>query len=135
MLMCLGQFTFGLTTIAHLELQRQTSWRHANNSRVGARPANQFLGVGEETITLPGIILPQFGQRTSLDEISRMADTGAEQVLVDGAGRIYGQFVITDVRETGSLLDRYGQPTRIEFGITLRRVDDNQVDTETRADA
>lgn len=128
MMMCLGQFGFGLTTIAHQELQRQTAWRHASNNRVGARPASQYLGVGEETLTLPGSIVPEFGQRSSLDELHRMADTGAAFVLVDGLGRVYGQFVITDKSETGSLLDRYGQPRRIEFSITLRRVDDNLVE-------
>jgi len=128
MMMCLGQFEFGLTTIAHQELQRQTAWRHSSNNRVGARPASQYLGVGEETLTLPGSIVPEFGQRASLDELHRMADTGAAFVLVDGLGRVYGQFVITDKSESGSLLDRYGQPRRIEFSITLRRVDDNLVE-------
>ncbi len=129
MMMCLGQFEFGLTTIAHQELQRQTAWRHASNNRVGARPASQYLGVGEETLTLPGSIVPEFGQRSSLEELHRMADTGAAFALVDGLGRVYGQFVITDKSETGSLLDRYGQPQRIEFSLTLRRVDDNLIET------
>lgn len=128
MMMCLGQFVFGLTTLAFQELQRQTSWRHATTSRVGARAANQFLGVGDDTITLPGVIVPEFGLRLSLDEIHRMADTGAAWPLVDGTGRVYGQFVITEKSETGTLFDRAGRPARIEFSIALRRVDDNAVD-------
>ncbi len=134
MMMCLGQFVFSLQTLAYQELQRQTNWRHASNSRIGARPASQFLGVGEETITLPGFIVPEYGDPYALDEITAMADTGAAHALVDGLGRVYGQWVITDKSETGTLFDRNGQPKRIEFSITLRRVDDNKVDSGSGTD-
>jgi uncharacterized protein len=129
MMMCLGQFVFSLSTLAYQDLQRQTSWRHGATSRIGARPALQFMGPGDDTITLPGTILPEFGQRTSLDEIHDMGDTGEPFVLVDGAGRVYGLFVITDKSETLSYLDQLGRPKRIEFSITLKRVDDNTIST------
>ncbi len=135
MMMCLGQFVFSLQTLAYQELQRQTAWRHASNSRIGARPASQFLGVGEETITLPGFLVPEYGDRNALDEITAMADTGAAYALVDGLGRVHGQWVITDKSETGALFDRNGQPKRVEFSITLRRVDDNRVDSGATAAA
>lgn len=129
MMMCLGQFVFSLNTLAYQELQRQTNWRHAATSRIGVRPASQFLGPGDDTITLPGTILPEFGQRTSLDEIHDMGDTGEPFVLVDGAGRLYGLFVITDKSETCSAFDQLGKPKRIEFSFTLKRVDDNTIST------
>lgn len=135
MMMSLGQFVFSLTTLAHQELQRKTDWRHSATSRIGARPARQFLGVGDDTITLPGVVLPEFGQRISLDQIHQMADTGAPFVLVDGMGRVYGQFVITEKSETASYLNQLGEPKRIEFSITLQRVDDNIVDTATARNA
>lgn len=131
MLMGLGQFVFGLQTVAFNSLQRQTAWRHAQNSRVGARAASQFLGPGDDTITLPGVILPEFGSRMSLDELHTMADTGQPFALVDGNGRVYGQWVITEKGETASYFDQFGQPKRIEFSISLRRVDDNIVDSRT----
>ena len=37
MMMSLGMFVFGLTTLAYQDMQRQTSWRHPGNSRVGTR--------------------------------------------------------------------------------------------------
>lgn len=132
MMMCLGQFVFSLSTLAFTELQRQTNWRHAATSRVGTRAAHQYLGPGDDTITLPGTILPEFGQRVSLDTIDQMADTGQAHVLVDGTGRVYGQFVITDKTETGSYFDQGGTPKRIEFSITLKRVDDNTFNATQR---
>jgi phage protein U len=128
-MMCLGLFVFALPTAAFTELQRQTNWRHSSNSRIGARPANQFLGVGEETITLQGVILPGFGTRLSLDVLHRMADTGAAWVLVDGLGRVYGQFVITDKNETMTHFAKLGQPKKIEFSLSLKRVDNNTAST------
>lgn len=130
MLMALGQFVFSLQTVAFQSLQRQTAWRHAQNSRVGARAASQFLGPGDDTIALPGVILPEFGSRMSLDELHTLADAGQPLALVDGEGRVYGQWVITEKSETASYFSRTGQPARIEFSLSLRRVDDNIVDGE-----
>lgn len=130
MLMALGQFVFGLQTVAFTSLQRQTAWRHAQTSRVGARAASQFVGPGEDTITLPGVILPEFGTRMSLDELHSLADAGQPLALVDGEGRVYGQWVITEKSETASHFGRTGEPLRIEFSLTLRRVDDNVVDSQ-----
>ena len=76
-MMALGQFVFGLDTLTYQELQRSTEWRHPTNSRVGARPARQFIGVGEDTITLTGLQVPEFrGNRRSLDDVRAMADAG-----------------------------------------------------------
>ena len=70
MMLSLGMFVFSLSTLAYQELQRQTNWRHASNSRVGAPPALQFVGRGDDTITLPGIILPELaGSVLSLDAL------------------------------------------------------------------
>lgn len=133
MMMSLGQFVFSLTTLAYQELQRQTSWRHAANSRVGARPARQFLGPGDDTITLAGMVAMEFSNGTaSLDEIRTMADTGKAWPLVDGAGYVYGQWVIEGLNTTNTLFLANGVPRRVEFQISLTRVDDNRTDTIQR---
>jgi hypothetical protein len=68
---------FGLDTLAYQELERASEWRHPTNSRVGARPAAQFLGPGPETITLTGLLAPLFkGSSKSLDLLREMANTG-----------------------------------------------------------
>lgn len=133
MMMSLGQFVFSLTTLAYQDLQRQTSWRHAANSRVGARPARQFLGPGDDTITLAGMVAMEFSNGTaSLDEIRAMADTGKAWPLVDGAGYVYGQWVIEGLNTTNTLFLANGVPRRVEFQISLTRVDDNRTDTIQR---
>jgi len=135
MMMSLGQFVFSLNTLAYQDLQRQTSWRHAANSRVGARPARQFVGPGDDTITLSGMVAMEFSNGiASLDEIRTMADAGKAWPLVDGAGYVYGQWVIEGLNTTNTLFMSNGVPRRVEFQLSLTRVDDNRTDTIQRDD-
>ena len=129
MMLSLGMFVFSLSTLAYQELQRQTNWRHASNSRVGAPPALQFVGRGDDTITLPGIILPELaGSVLSLDALRLMANTGKAWPMVEGTGRIYGLWVIESLSETKTVFFRDGTPRRIEFILTLKRTDDDRID-------
>ncbi|WP_338724664.1 phage tail protein [Pseudomonas tolaasii] len=129
MMLALGMFVFSLPTAAYQELQRQTEWRHASNNRIGAVPARQFLGRGDDTVTLPGIILPELsGSALSLDAIRLMANTGKAWPMVEGSGRIYGLWVIESLGETKTLFFRDGTPRRIEFNLSLKRIDDDRID-------
>jgi len=129
MMLSLGMFVFSLSTLAYQELQRQTNWRHASNSRVGAPPALQFVGRGDDTITLPGIILPELaGSVLSLDALRLMANTGKAWPMVEGTGRIYGLWVIESLSETKTVFFRDGTSQRIEFTLTLKRTDDDRID-------
>ncbi|MGY2231601.1 phage tail protein [Pseudomonas tolaasii] len=129
MMMALGMFVFSLRTAAYQELQRQTDWRHASNNRVGAAPARQFVGRGEDTITLPGIILPELaGTALSLDALRLMANTGKAWPMVEGTGRIYGLWVIDSLSENKTLFFPDGTARRIEFTLSLKRIDDDRID-------
>lgn len=129
MMLALGMFVFSLHTAAYQEMQRQTDWRHPTSSRVGAQPARQFLGRGEDAITLPGVILPELaGSALSLDALRLMADTGKAWPLVEGTGRIYGLWIVESMSETRTLFFRDGTPRRIEFSLSLKRIDDGLID-------
>ncbi|WP_460158709.1 phage tail protein [Pseudomonas sp. S3_E11] len=129
MMLALGMFVFSLSTAAYQALQRQTDWRHASNPRVGAAPARQFVGRGDDTITLPGIILPELaGSVLSLDALRLMANTGKAWPMVEGSGRIYGLWIIESLNETKTLFFRDGTPRRIEFTLNLKRIDDDRID-------
>lgn len=129
MMCALGMFVFSLSTAAYQELQRQTDWRHASNSRVGAAPARQFVGRGDDSITLPGIIFPELaGSALSLDALRLMANTGKAWPMVEGSGRIYGLWVIESLSETKTIFFSNGTPRRIEFTLSLKRTDDDRID-------
>lgn len=129
MMLALGMFVFSLSTLAYQELQRQTEWRHPSNSRVGAAPARQFVGRGDDIITLPGIIFPELaGTTLSLDALRLMANTGKAWPMIEGSGRIYGLWVIESLSETKTLFFSDGTPRRIEFTLSLKRIDDDRID-------
>lgn len=129
MMMSLGMFVFGMHTLAYQELQRNTAWRHASNSRVGTNPARQFVGRGDDTITLPGVLVSGLtGTQASLDVLRYMADTGKAWPLIEGTGRIYGIWVIESMTEGRTYFFKDGAARRIEFTLTLQRIDDGQID-------
>jgi len=129
MMMALGMFVFSLETLAYQEFQRQTEWRHGSTNRIGTNPARQYLGRGDDSITLPGVLLPALaGSQLSLDALRTMADTGKAWPLVEGTGKIYGTWIIESLSETRTLFFRDGQARRIEFTLTLKRIDDGRVD-------
>ena len=128
-LLCLGQFVFALNTAPYQSLQHSQSWRHPSNARVGQRPARQFIGPDDETITLQGLLLPEItGGESNLDRLEAMADKGDAWVLVDGTGELLGLWCIEKLDRTKTLFFQDGTPRRIEFTLSLARVDDDDVD-------
>lgn len=125
MLMALGMFIFDLPTLAHHELQRRASWRHARSPRVGARDATQFVGPGEETINLSGAVYAEITDgRVSIDDLRTMAASGEAWPLLDGTGTVFGDYVIEAIDERHACLMIDGRAQRIDFAIDLLRVAD-----------
>ena len=129
MLMALGLFVFGIHTAAYQELSRQTAWRHAANSRVGARAGYQFVGPGEDTLTLSGWIAPgQMGRGAAIGMLRDMGDTGKAWTLVDGLGIFHGIWIITSLTDTGTFFDTLGQARKRDFSLSLTRIDEDKAD-------
>lgn len=129
MMMTWGLFVFGLETLPYQELRRSSTWRHPTNSRVGLRPGTQFLGQGDETITLPGVLYPELtGGRTAIELARAMADRGEAWPLIERSGKIYGLFVCESMTDNAGSLMNNGAPRKIEFTLTLKRVGDDQLD-------
>lgn len=125
MLMTYGLFVFALSSAAYQDLQRQTQWRHPSQGRVGERPGRQFLGPGDDTITLTGTLAPPFtGGQESLDALRDMASDGNAWPLIEGSGLNYGFYVIESLDERKSALYRDGAAGRIAFTLSLARVDE-----------
>lgn len=124
-LMALGMFLFQISTLSYDELQRKTDWRFARSPRVGTRDGVQFLGPGDEKVSLSGAVYAEITDgRVSIDELRDMADAGEALPLVDGAGTVFGTFVIEAINERHVSMMTDSRPLRIDFGIDLARVDD-----------
>jgi hypothetical protein len=122
MLMSLGMFGFELATLPFQELAKTTEWRHGSTDRFGALPASQYLGPGADVVTLSGVLLPGVaGTYDSLDTLKAMGNQGEAFPLVDGTGRIHGNFIILKVDERQSFFVEGGVPRKNDFTIELRR--------------
>lgn len=127
MMMALGLFVFSLRTASYQELKRVTNWRHPSNSRIGAAPAYQFVGKGEDKITLQGVIYHELtGNRLILDVLRQMGDTGKAYTLIEGTGKIYGLVTINDLEEGKTFFFKDGAARKTEFSLNLTIIRDWQ---------
>lgn len=127
MMMSIGLFVFSMQTAAYQEFQRSTNWRHPSNSRVGDSPAYQFTGKGEDVITLKGTVAHEIsGNRTPLEVLRQMADTGKAYTLIEGTGKIYGLVAIADIDETRTYFFNDGAARKTDFTIKLTIVRDTK---------
>ncbi|CAQ43903.1 phage tail protein [Stenotrophomonas maltophilia] len=125
MMMTYGTFVFSLSTAAYEQLQRQMTWRHASSERLGARPARQYVGPGDDSISLQGTISAELVDNLQvLDELRELADQGKPQALVEGSGRVYGAYLLVSLSETRKEFFPDGTPRLIEFQLQLERDDD-----------
>jgi len=126
MMMSYGTFVFSLSTAAYEQLQRQMTWRHGSSDRVGARPARQYVGPGDDTISLQGLISAELTDNLQvLDELRELGNEGRPHALVEGTGLIYGAYVMVSLNETRKEFFSDGVPRLIEFQLQLERVDDS----------
>lgn len=123
-MLMLGTFQFSLNVAVFQEMQRRTEYKWPTQDRFGQRQARQFTGVGEDTITLPGVIYPEYkGSTSAMKNLRALAEMGQPNILLDGTGQIYGRWVVTNVEETRSIFAFFTQPKKIEFTVTLSYFD------------
>lgn len=126
MMMIYGMFVFELRTLPHQQLQQSKSWRHVKNERINRSASWQYIGAGEDQITLSGVLYSEVtGGEVSLTLLTTQAYTGRPWPLIDGVGQIYGMYVLTGINTTRSELDCYGKAKKIEFSLSLQRCDED----------
>lgn len=126
MMMILGMFVFALKTIPFQSLEQGSNWRHVKNDRVGKSPRYQYIGPGEDNITLSGEVYQEISSGDlSLSALRAMAYTGKAWPLIDGSGTIYGMYVITRINETRTDFFSDGKARKIAFTLNLERVSED----------
>ncbi|HFJ0097407.1 TPA: phage regulatory CII family protein [Escherichia coli] len=68
------------------------------------------------------------GGRLSLLALEQMAEQGKAWPLIEGSGTIYGMYVIEGLNQTKTEFFRDGMPRRVEFTLSLKRVDESLSD-------
>lgn len=121
-MLALGEYRFSVDTAAYKELIRASDYRWQAQERLGKRPAQQYLGPGEESIELPGVIYPAYkGGLGQLDAMRAEAGKGQPLMLTSGNGEVLGKWCITRVEETRSLFHADGVPRKKQFRVQIVR--------------
>lgn len=121
-LMMLGAFEFSLGTATYQEFRRTTEYRWPSQERIARGPALQWVGPGEDAITLEGVLYPDYwGGPEQLDALRTAAAAGAPQMLVAGTGVVFGQWVVERIEEHGTVFHADGRARKIEFTLGLKR--------------
>jgi phage protein U len=126
-MLMLGTFKFQLNVAVPQEIQRSTEYKWPSQERFAQAPARQFVGLGEDTITLPGVIFPEWkGSSNAMTQLRALAVQGQPLILMDGLGTSYGRWVITKVDENKSIFAAAAQAKKIEFTVSLAYFDGAQ---------
>ena len=121
-LLMLGTFKFSLNTAVFTEMHRRTDYTWASVERFGQLAAKQYTGPGEDSITLPGIVFPDWkGGDRQVDDLRALATDAQPYQLIDSFGGVWGDWVITSVEETQSIHKPDGSFRRQEFNVSLER--------------
>ncbi len=120
----LSGFNFSLNTAVFQEMRRTTEFKWVPQDRMGQRPARQFVGLGDDTMVLPGVIYPEWkGSSNAMATLRSMAGFAQPFIMMDSQGHIYGRWIIENIEETRSIFAAFTQPKKIEFVVTLKMFD------------
>ncbi|WP_315743085.1 phage tail protein [Bradyrhizobium sp. SZCCHNR1075] len=119
-LLALGSYRFSVTTGAYQKFERTTAWRWPATERIGVAPAKQYVGPGEDEISIEGTIYPHYrGGLRQIDQMRAQAGLGQPLPLITGFGRFLGNWCIEKIKENQDYLMSDGAPRKIEFTIDL----------------
>lgn len=128
MMLMLGNFRFSVNQATYQSKSRTTSYRWAKQDRLFTEPALQFIGPGSDSMTLQGVILPQYkGGLQQVEYMRQEARKGNSLLLVEGSGKVLGYWVIESIAETQSIFLNNGAPKHIEFVLELRKDESSKV--------
>lgn len=128
-LMALGPHVFEVLPLNYQRLERMTEAMWASVPRLGARPSRQFVGLGDDPLTISGVIFPEeFGGRAEYEAI-RLTQTAALPVPLIGYGAgtlglVWGLVVITMIADSQEEIGRDGSGQVLAYDIEVAPYDE-----------
>jgi phage protein U len=115
------RYFFNISTAAHDNLRRQTSYNVARQDRLTRLPALQAVAKGEDTISVSGVIMTK---KSGASQMNRLREIGFKMVpvlLTTGYGEAFGQFYISRIEEDQDGMFPDGMPRRQSFTLEFQR--------------
>lgn len=122
----IGSVAFTTTGPHYDKLRHSKKFVWARQARFGRSDALQYTGEGEEDVTVSGTIWTDyyagFGALASLRAMGR-----SPQMLVSGAGDVFGRWCVLEVANEQTLQDADGVPRKVTFDLKLSRYGEDGV--------
>lgn len=127
MLYMLGALAVDTRPFSAEEVRRNASSEIASKPLMQAFPGKEFMGEGDDVITISGQLLPsKIGGLSELEIVHQMRRSGTRFPLLRGDGQRLGWFAITQVSEQHSHLMRDGVGFVVRHTITMTKVEPDQ---------
>jgi len=105
---------------------RPAPTRGRSRPRSSATTKQQWIGPGQDQITLDEVIMPTYrGSVGSVDALRELALTGQPYQLSAGTGEVYGPWCLSQVEENRSGLFADAAPRRVAWVLQLVRYGDD----------
>jgi len=127
MLMAWGPYVFEAGAMAFDKLSRQTKARWKIHEIIGRRPAAQYLGPDNRTLTIVGVVFPNDDAAGAADQVTALeasCEAGEVYCLVTGSGNVTGPYRLESVSPDESFHDAAGNPGRVGYSLTFSAHDD-----------
>ena len=119
-------YFFNLDTAAFDELTRTSAFRWAAQERLTRRPAQQAIVMGEDKITVKGVIFPSFkGGLKQLNSLRSIGQRLQPMMLTTGYGEVLGTWCLVNLNEDQSGLLQGAIPRKQAFTVEFVRYGDD----------
>ncbi len=123
MLYQLGPLTLDTRPFNADDVSRSTSADFATKALMGTLPGREFMGEGDDKLTISGQLLPfKTGGLTELEFAHSMRRSGQLLPVMRGDGVMLGWFAIEGIQESHSELMRNGVGFLVKHSISLVKV-------------
>ena len=125
-LLALGPHIFQIDRLNYQQIERSVEAIWASIPRFGGAPGRQFVGYGDDSIILSGLLWPEeFGDRSDFEAV-RTTLKAANPVLMIGwsdmtstAATIYGRVIILRISDVQTIIGRDGLGKKVSYTIEL----------------
>ncbi|MDG4877665.1 phage tail protein [Mesorhizobium sp. WSM4935] len=101
---------------------RETTHDYAEKPVVGAMPPLEDVGVGSETLTISGRLIPsKLGGLGTLNILRNAQAAGTPQLVTRGDGSVFGFYVVQSVNDEHTFLDRDGVGQVVDITVKMQK--------------
>jgi len=127
MLLQIGPVTIDTRPFSADTVGRETAADFAAHELLGRRRGREFVGVGDETLTVTGTIItirPELDGSEELEQLHGAREAGAPIYVMRGDGAALGWFVVDAITERHEMLRRDGVGMVIRHEVRMTKVAD-----------